>query len=604
MGFTDPFKRLKWGIFPVRRVVDEEPEHSALKNDSEDSAVSSALEFNYENQAATEVAEIRHPEEFEYRDEANRSWWRFFDEYEYRVPRNKKQEEKWYHWFHPDDTKEERILITKLDIILTLYSMMAYWVKYLDQTNLNNAYVASMKEDLHMGGNDLIHTQVMFNIGNIIFQIPFVYVLNSLPLNYILPGLDIIWSALTMATAGVHNVQGLKAIRFFIGACESGNYLAYQYLFGTFYTHNIAIRSMCYYLGQYLGLLTSGLLSGAIVRAFKSQNGLAAWRWIFIIDGIISIVVGIIGVYALPGTPNDCYSIFLTDDEIRLLRRRLKKNHTAATNPKKEISYFVDWNLWKSILTSWEIYVLSLWNIFCWNNNNGSSGAYLLWLKSLKLINPTTGKTEPRYSAGKLQDVSSLTPGLGLVWLIITNLFADLFKCRWGAIVFSQVFNVLGNILLAVWKIPERAKWFAFCMQYFGWAMAPVLYSWQNDICRRDARKRAVILVVMNILAQTFMTWISVLVWKTVEQPRYLKGFTFTACAGFSLALWTFVVLYFYKKQERKYAKQNGIILYNSKTDPEFLSRLEKEQQQDAIYQDKKLDPDYTHVDEKKIIEN
>ena len=49
-----------------------------------------------------------------------------------------------------------------------------------------------------------------------------------------------------------------------------------------------------------------------------------------------------------------------------------------------------------------------------------------------------------------------------------------------GAILFTQVFNILGNVLLAVWHIPERAKWFAWCMQYFGWAMAPVLYSWQG----------------------------------------------------------------------------------------------------------------------------
>lgn len=69
----------------------------------------------------------------------------------------------------------------------------------------------------------------------------------------------------------------------------------------------------------------------------------------------------------------------------------------------------------------------------------------------------------------------------------------------------------------------------------------------------------------MNIMAQSSTAWISVLVWKTEEAPRYLKGFTFTACSAFCLSIWTFVVLYFYKRDERNNAKKNGIVLYNSK---------------------------------------
>lgn len=62
-------------------------------------------------------------------------------------------------------------------------------------------------------------------------------------------------------------------------------------------------------------------------------------------------------------------------------------------------------------------------------------------------------------------------------------------------------------------------------LQYFGWAMAPVLYSWQNDICRRDVHSRAIILMVMNMLAQTLTAWINVLVRKTSEVPRFPKNF-------------------------------------------------------------------------------
>lgn len=280
-------------------------------------------------------------------------------------------------------------------------------------------------------------------------------------------------------------------------------------------------------------------------------NGLEGWRWMFIIDAIISFAVGIIGFYSIPGTPQQCYSIFLTDEEILLARKRLKKNNTSFTTT----AGFFDKKIWKRILTSWHVYVLTLWNIFCWNNNNGTSGAYLLWLKSLK-----------RYSTGKVNQLSAATPAVGILWLILTGCYADLFHSRWQAIVWTQILNIIGNVILAVWYVPEGAKWFAFMLQYTGWAMAPVLYSWMNDICRDDPQYRAIILVFMNILAQTSVAWISVLVWKTVEAPRYLKGFTFTACSAFSLIVWTFVVLYYYKRQESQNAEKNGIILVDDES--------------------------------------
>ncbi|KAL7663504.1 Major facilitator superfamily (MFS) profile domain-containing protein [[Candida] zeylanoides] len=568
------FQRLKWGFLPTRRIVDEGPvETGSYKSETEvadkretESKVAEKRET--ESEVASEV-ESEAASAIEYRDERERPWWRFFDEYEYRVTRETKSKQRWFKWFHEDDTPAERRLIVKLDILLAFYSLAAYWVKYLDQTNLNNAYTAGLKEGINMQGNDLVNTQVLFTVGNIVFQLPFMYLLYGAPLSYILPTLDILWSIVTICVSQVNTVPQLKALRFIIGCLESPSYFSYQFLFGSWYkSYECSRRSMIFYFGQYLGLLTSSLLSGSIVEHIKDAGGMASWRWIFLVDGLVSIGVGLVGYYAIPGTPKDCYSIFLSDDEIRLARKRLEKNETAsrpdqpagsASEGAAEPLYktLFDLGLWKSILGSWEIYVLSLFNVFCWNNNNGTSGAYLLWLKA------------EGYSPSRRQNLGALTPGLGLVWLLLTCMYADLFKSRWSAIILSQVFNFMGNVILAVWYVPQGAKWFAWCLQYFGWAMAPVLYSWQNDICRRDARKRSVILVTMNVMAQSSTAWLAVLVWKTVESPRYLKGYTFTAVCAFCLSAWTLVVLWFYKRDERRTAGDRGIVVYNSAIDSE-----------------------------------
>lgn len=561
---VDPWKRLKWGFIPVKRIVDENYEDTAVAGEQHEEILEkeeSKVIPSSESQGSkiSDLTDEKTNEgapanlELEYRDEADRKWWSFFNEQEYRVPNLKSKNSKWWQWFGPDVSTKEKKLLLKLDILLAFYSCIAYWVKYLDTVNLNNAYVSGMQEELNFKGNDLVQTQVMYTVGNIIFQIPFLFVLNKVPLNYLLPTLDICWSILTVGAAKVNSVPHLKAIRFFIGAFEAPSYLAYQYLFGCFYKHDEMVRrSAFYYLGQYAGILSSGGIQSAVYATMNGKNGLSGWRWNFIIDAIISVVVGIIGFYSLPGDPYNCYSIFLTDDEIRLARKRLDENNTEKSDFSSKI---FDIKVWKRIVFDWKIYVLTLWNVFCWNNNNGSSGAYLLWLKSLK-----------RFSVPELNRLSMVTPALGMIYLTLTGLFADKLHSRWGAILATQVFNFMGNVILAAWNVPEGAKWFAFMLQYFGWAMAPVLYSWQNDICRRDAQARSVTLVIMNMLAQTSTAWISVLVWKTVEAPRYLKGFTWTAVASFCLSAWTFVVLWFYKRDEKRNARANGIVLYNSKT--------------------------------------
>ncbi|CAN6637766.1 probable transporter Seo1p [Trichomonascus vanleenenianus] len=489
---------------------------------------------------------------YEYRDEAKRPWWKFFNEYEYRLTTDEKRNHKWWKWFEDADSPAERRLLFKLDILLAFYSFIVYWVKYLDQTNLNNAYVTGMKEDLGMKGNDLVITQAVYTVGSVIFQLPFMYLFSKAPINFLLPIMDIGWGLFTLGIYRANNVSQLQALRFFVGVFESSFYPAVHYMFGCWYKPSeYGRRGGIYYLGQMLGLLTAGLLQAATYDNLNGTNGLAGWRWMFIIDAIITFPVALIGIWSLPGTPDKCYSVFLTDDEIRLARKRMQNKKGEAPTPK--FPKFLDVKLWKSILGDWKIYILTLFNVFCWNNNNGSSGAYLLWLKSLD-----------RFAPGKLNQIAAITPALGMLWILIICTGADVFQSRWGAIVVSQVFNFIGNVILAVWDVPERAKWFAFMLQYFGWSMASVLYGWMADICRHDPQERAIVLVVMNILAQTSTAWISVLVWKTVEAPRYLKGFSFTATSAFCLAAWTFVVLWFYKRDERKHARDNGIILYDS----------------------------------------
>lgn len=66
-----------------------------------------------------------------------------------------KDRQKWYQWFSPSDTPEERRLILKLDALIMIFCFLAYWAKVLDSSATSAAYVSGMKEDLKLFGNEL-----------------------------------------------------------------------------------------------------------------------------------------------------------------------------------------------------------------------------------------------------------------------------------------------------------------------------------------------------------------------------------------------------------------------------------------------------------------
>lgn len=559
------FSKIK-PFIPHLREIDEDrfrgtpeadlPSESSTVLDSDTLAGTATPDIVHEKNTGPQVSAVAaaaDTTQYEVRDEAGRRWWALFNEYEYKKSAGAR-DTKWYHWFDQNDSPQERRLLMKLDILLCFFSFIMYWVKYLDQANINNAYVSGMKEDLGMKGNDLVNVQALYTVGSVVFQLPMMYLIHKYPTNVILPVMDLGWGLFTLAIYRAHTLGELQAYRFFVGVFEAAFYPTVHYLFGSWYKPSeYARRAGLYYWGQMLGLCTAGLIMSSCIR-LDGIHGIAGWRWMFIIDAIITIPIAIMGFFFLPGTPKHCYSLFLTDEEIYIARKRLQDCNIAIETT--EGSTFFSKALWKDLLSSWKFHMFIVLNILGWNASNASSGSYILWLKSLGT-----------YSVSKVNTLSAVTPALGVIYIFLTTTLSDKARSRWAAILFSQTFNFFGNVVLAVWDVPDGLKWFAFCIQYFGWAVSSVIYSWAADAMRHNPQQRAITVVSMNLIGQASTAVLSVLVWKTSEAPRFHKGFSFTAAVAVSMIVWATVMLPFYKKEERKHALENGILLYNSNTD-------------------------------------
>lgn len=444
---------------------------------------------------------------------------------------------KWYHWYSPEDTPEERRLILKLDLLIIPYAFIIYWVKYIDQTNINNAYVSGMSEDLGFHGNQLVKFQMIFVVGNVLGLLPFAYLFPKVPMHWLVPSLDLGWGIFTLLQYRAHSFSELMAYRFMVSIFEASYFPGVHFVLGSWYkSDEISRRGGVFYTGLTLGTLTAGLLQGAASKHLDGIGGLAGWRWMFILTAIVTIPLAFVGLILWPGTPDKPNRLLLSQEELTLARSRLER-HGAQL---KALPF--SWSRLYRIFTGWKFYVLVIWDIFFFNTS-ANTAAFLLWIKSLH-----------RFDIPTINNLGTIAPALGIFYVLFINFGADLFLGRPGAITLACAWNFTGLVILTVWDVPESAKWFAFSTNYASVAVSSVLYGWANVILRHNVEERALTLIFMTAIATSTNAWIPLLVFPTVEAPRFPKGYPYAAANVVCLVIMTQIVRVTHNREEAKYA--------------------------------------------------
>ncbi|KAG8166066.1 hypothetical protein KVR01_004618 [Diaporthe batatas] len=440
----------------------------------------------------------------------------------------------WIQWFADEDTPQERKLIVKLDLLIVPYAFLAYWTKYIDQANLNNAYVSGMKDELGFAGNELVQLQTMYTVGAVVGQIPFMFLFTLFPMNWIIPFLDVCWGIFTLLQYRANSFAEIAAYRFLVGWFEAAFFPAMHYIFGAWYRGDeIARRGGVFYVGLTLGTLTAGLIQAGASSSLHGINGLSGWRWMYIICAIITIPIGILGYFILPGTPDKPNKLFLKQSDIDLAAQRLKRAGHATTGK-------FQWRAIKQLATKWQFWALVWLDIFFWNGSiNTSTGGFLLWIKSLN-----------RYSTPKVNELGTISPALGIFYTLLICFASDLFLGPAWAITVAHIWNIIGLIILVVWKVPEPALWFAFATTYSAVAMSSVLYGWVNHQLRGSPAQRAFTLVLINAVSQSTTAWTPLLVFPTVEAPRFAKGYSFVLANAVCLIALAHVIRVLLERKE------------------------------------------------------
>ncbi|KAK0614595.1 major facilitator superfamily domain-containing protein [Immersiella caudata] len=225
-------------------------------------------------------------------------------------------------------TVNEKSLLRKLDWRLLPAVGILYLLSFLDRSNVGNARIEGLATDLHMTGNQYLTGLTLYFVGYVIFEIPCNIILKRTTPRFWLPTLTVLWGIVATLMGIVQNLAGFFVARFFLGVTESGLFPGVVYYFSMWYKRRerqfriSLFFSAAALAGSFGGILAYGI---GFMRGIVWENG---WRWIFILEGIATVVVAIFAYWFIYNYPDTAE--FLTDKERKFIHARLSSDSDAT----------------------------------------------------------------------------------------------------------------------------------------------------------------------------------------------------------------------------------------------------------------------------------
>ncbi|GAA5865042.1 hypothetical protein JCM3774_003948 [Rhodotorula dairenensis] len=255
----------------------------------------------------------------------------------------------------PEYMAMEKRIVRKQDWRIMPLICLSYLLNYLDRTNLGNARTLNSDKP----GESLVETLALkglkYNIVVAIFFVP--YVLCEFPSNialkYFSPSrwisrIMVSWGIVTICTAAVSSYTGLIICRIFLGICEAGFFPGVIYYLCFWYKANERATRMSIFSAS---VAVSGAFGGLIatgVSYLSGKAGLYGWQWLFILEGIPAVLVGVLVWFALPDYPETAK--FLTPEERAFATHRMgpfaPKGTDKHFDKKEAFECLKSWQFW------------------------------------------------------------------------------------------------------------------------------------------------------------------------------------------------------------------------------------------------------------------
>ncbi|CEP19942.1 hypothetical protein [Parasitella parasitica] len=413
----------------------------------------------------------------------------------------------------------EKRLVRKLDTRLLPFLSFMYLFSSLDRSSLGNAVLDNFEQDVGI-------TPDQFNTCVTIFYVCWIFDLSdskqystkaiysqemaSIAMLTQLPLLMICWGSIACLHAAVKNYQQLMTLRFFLGFFEAGFFPGVVYFLTLFYKKNEMATRIALFWGStvaahaYAGVLAYGILQ------LRGNGGLTGWQWLFLIEGIPTVVVAVVSFFYLPASPST-WSMFTEEEKILAIERlneggEITNHHITlgdldASNKKQALKALTDWKVWMYMVM-----------FFCGSVPNTSISNFL----------PSIVKGMG-YNDKLSANLMSAPPYVGAVFVMIAGAYSsDRRKDRAFHAIAGACVCMIGYIILTVCTT-RPALYTGVCIAVAGiFVINPIVNAWLTGNIAPDMKKG--VATAMAVSANNSAGLLGSNIYRHSDAPRYLRG--------------------------------------------------------------------------------
>ncbi|KAI9872441.1 MAG: hypothetical protein M1830_001614 [Pleopsidium flavum] len=417
--------------------------------------------------------------------------------------------------------KFDRELTRKIDLHVVPILLIMFLLAYLDRSNLGNARIEGLEKELHMKGTDYNVASMIFYLSYVLFEVPSNIMLKKFSPSTWLSTIMFLWGEQTLPL-----VAYTWAIRSYADTSDrnlcnvSRTYpdLSWFSSLSIFHRRCLYLMSMYYRRFELQRRLTLLFASGIVAGAFSGLlayalakmdhlGGYAGWRWIFIIEGLVTIVISAAAKFIIADWPEDAK--FLSAEEKARLLKRLEGDANRGVAKMDR----VDRPALKRIVFDWKVWVAAAMYLGAVNTG------YVL-----ALFLPTILK-ELGYTSSEAQ-IHSIPVYLVAAVCMISFAFAtDKLRIRYPFILLGTTIASIGYIiLLAGGSLPPNIKYMAvFFVAAGGHSTHPITLGWlANNVSGHYKRAFS---TAIQISLGNCAGFVGSNVFLTRQAPRYPTGY-------------------------------------------------------------------------------
>lgn len=398
------------------------------------------------------------------------------------------------------------------DIRIIPWVALLYLLSFLDRTNIGNANIFGLSEDLHLTSSQYAACLACFFVFYVLFEVPSNVVMKAWRPSRWIPLIMIAWGAVMIGMGFVQNFAGLLAARIILGVTEAGLFPGIAFFLTQWYRRfEISFRVALFFSAATIAGAFGGLLA-RLINLMDGAGGYEGWRWIFILEGVATVVIAIASFWMMHDYPDTAR--FLTIPERKALQARLKLDTDGCSGEYK--TKFI-----KDAFLDWKSYFFGV-----------AFFSAVVPLYCFSLFSPTIIK-QLGYEAATSQLMSVPPYVAASIVTIFMGWLSDRLQTRAPFVVAQGLVGALGYGLLLA-DISTGVSYFALFLGACGiYPVFPIIVAWGSNNFGGSLKKSVATGILIcsgnsGGVASSFL-------FPKEDGPRFIKGHA--VCLGFALLL-------------------------------------------------------------------